>query len=172
MDITSSLQNAEALLNLWMRGMSYPDTTRLDVVLPPRELKSAVNILKKARWGYLSAITCLDHPAAAVMPPQENSTPPAPDGSIEVLYQFCEGAAVLTIRVTVPYSAAIIPSICSIIPYATLYEREAMELFGVIFKNTPDSDRLVLPDDWPVGVYPLRKSFTGFTDPKKEELEG
>jgi len=170
MDITSSLQNAEALLNLWMRGMNYSDLSRLDVVLPPRELKSAVSILKKAHWGYLSAITGLDHPAPAPMQ-DDSSKALAADGSIEVLYQFCEGAAVLTLRVTVPYSAAIIPSICSIIPYATLYEREAMELFGVTFKNTPDSERLVLPDDWPVGVYPLRKSFTGFTDPQKEELE-
>ncbi len=171
MDITSSLQNAEALLNLWMRGMNYPDLSRLDVTLPPRELKSAVSILKKAHWGYLSAITGLDHPAPAPMA-QESASVLLPDGAIEVLYQFCEGAAVLTLRVSVPYSAAIIPSICSIIPYATLYEREAMELFGVAFKNTPDSDRLVLPDDWPVGVYPLRKSFTGFTDAQKEELGG
>jgi Ni,Fe-hydrogenase III component G len=171
MDITSSLQNAEALLNLWMRGMNYPDLSRLDVVLPPRELKSAVSILKKARWGYLSAITGLDNPAPASTA-QDSANIPGPDGVIEVLYQFCEGAAVLTLRVSVPYSAAIIPSICSIIPYATLYEREAMELFGVIFKNTPDSDRLVLPDDWPVGVFPLRKSFTGFTDKQKAEMEG
>jgi Ni,Fe-hydrogenase III component G len=170
MDITSS-QNAEALLNLWMRGMNYPDLSRLDVTLPPRELKSAVGILKKAHWGYLSAITGLDHPASAPTG-QDSANPLVPDGTIEVLYQFCEGAAVLTLRVSVPYSAAIIPSICSIIPYATLYEREAMELFGVNFKNTPDSDRLVLPDDWPVGVYPLRKSFTGFTDAQKKEMEG
>lgn len=171
MDITSSLQNAEALLNLWMRGMNYPDLSRLDVTLPPRELKSAVSILKKAHWGYLSAITGLDHPAPAPTA-EESDNVIAPDGAIEVLYQFCEGAAVLTLRVSVPYSAAIIPSICSIIPYATLYEREAMELFGVTFKNTPDSDRLVLPDDWPVGVYPLRKSFTGLTDAQKEEMGG
>jgi Ni,Fe-hydrogenase III component G len=37
-----------------------------------------------------------------------------------------------------------------------------MELFGVEIVGTPDTDRLVLPDDWPHGVYPLRKSFTGF----------
>ena len=28
--------------------------------------------------------------------------------------------------------------------------------------DAEDFDRLVLPDDWPDGVYPLRKSFTGF----------
>jgi Ni,Fe-hydrogenase III component G len=27
--------------------------------------------------------------------------------------------------------------------------------------GTPNTDRLVLSDDWPKGVYPLRKDFTG-----------
>ena len=32
---------------------------------------------------------------------------------------------------------------------------------GFVIEGTPVPDRLVLPDDWPDGVYPLRKSFTG-----------
>ena len=55
----------------------------------------------------------------------------------------------------------LVPTICDIIPSATLYERELMELFGVTVEGTPDPARLVLPDEWPEGVYPLRKSFTG-----------
>ena len=34
-------------------------------------------------------------------------------------------------------------------------------MFGVDLLGTPDSDHLLLPDEWPNGVYPLRKSFTG-----------
>jgi Ni,Fe-hydrogenase III component G len=32
--------------------------------------------------------------------------------------------------------------------------------------GTPDPGKLLLPDDWPDGVYPLRKSFTGLETPK------
>jgi ech hydrogenase subunit E len=32
-----------------------------------------------------------------------------------------------------------------------------MEMFGVVVEGTPNTNRLFLPDDWPDGVYPLRK---------------
>jgi Ni,Fe-hydrogenase III component G len=47
------------------------------------------------------------------------------------------------------------------VPTATLYERELQEMFGFVVAGTPDSGRLLLPDDWPDCVYPLRKSFKG-----------
>ena len=81
---------------------------------------------------------------------------------MEVLYQFCEGPAVTTLRVTVPYSKAVIPTVCGIIPSATLYEREIIEMFGITIEGTPNTDKLLLPDDWPDKVYPMRKEFTGF----------
>jgi Ni,Fe-hydrogenase III component G len=68
---------------------------------------------------------------------------------------------VATLRVTVPYADPRVPSICPIVPTATLYERELQEMFGFVVEETPVPDRFVLPDDWPDGVYPLRKSFTG-----------
>jgi Ni,Fe-hydrogenase III component G len=74
---------------------------------------------------------------------------------------------VLTIRVAAPYSDPYLPTICDLIPAATLYEREFIEMFGVILEGTPSTDRLLLADDWPVGIYPLRKSFTGL-----DTLEG
>ena len=38
-------------------------------------------------------------------------------------------------------------------------EREMHELFGIHFDGNPDLRTLLLPDDWPEGVYPLRKNF-------------
>ena len=38
-------------------------------------------------------------------------------------------------------------------------------MFGITVINTPDSNRLFLPDDWPVGVFPMLKEF----DPKVEQ---
>jgi Ni,Fe-hydrogenase III component G len=52
-----------------------------------------------------------------------------------------------------------VPSICSVIPAASFFERELAEMLGVVIADAPDSNRLFLPDDWPDGVYPLRKDF-------------
>jgi NADH:ubiquinone oxidoreductase subunit C len=163
MDITKELQTAEDLLKPWTVETKRPDDRRLDVKLEAKDLLDAVKALVDARWGYLAAITGLDHPAPKP-PVVEGEPAPAPtvEGNLEALYHFCFGAAIATLRVSVPYSNPQVPSVCGLIPSATLYERELMELFGFVCENTPNPSRLVLPDDWPDGVYPLRKSFTGF----------
>jgi Ni,Fe-hydrogenase III component G len=74
---------------------------------------------------------------------------------------------VATIRVPLEYKKARVDSICDIIPSATLYEREAAELLGIEFSGTPSTEHLLLPDDWPTGVYPLRKTFTGLSKKQK-----
>ncbi|NMC80497.1 MAG: hydrogenase large subunit, partial [Chloroflexi bacterium] len=56
-----------------------------------------------------------------------------------------------------------------LIPSATLYERELMEMMGVQLVGTPSSDRLLLPDEWPENVFPLRKSFTGLNSLPQEQ---
>jgi Ni,Fe-hydrogenase III component G len=88
---------------------------------------------------------------------------------VELLYHFCNGAAIITMRMKLPYANAAIDSICEVIPSATLYEREASELLGVDFIGTPSTEHLLLPDEWPVNVYPLRKSFTGLEKQNKVE---
>lgn len=50
-----------------------------------------------------------------------------------------------------------IPSITPIIPGANWHEREAHDFFGILFEEHPSLERLILPYDWPEGVYPLRK---------------
>jgi Ni,Fe-hydrogenase III component G len=141
--IMSALQQAQQLLGNWVQNWSAPEENRLDADVTPENLLEAVKALDEQHWGYLIAITGLDsNPEAGVM---------------EVLYHFSSGAAVLTLRVTVPREMAVIPSICRIIPYASVFERELSEMFGVEVYDTPDSSRLYLPDDWKEGVYPLRK---------------
>jgi Ni,Fe-hydrogenase III component G len=73
------------------------------------------------------------------------------------LYHFCAGAAVVSLRVRVARAAAELPSISPLIVSASVFERETSEMFGVTFLDAPDTRRLFLPDDWPDGVYPLRK---------------
>lgn len=156
MDTQTALTQAQELLQLWTDSTAQPEAHRLDVKVSRENFKAAITAVKQAKWGYLAAITGLDVAATEEA-----------EGQVEGLYHFCEGAAVLTIRVAAPYSDPYLPTICDLIPAATLYEREFIEMFGVILEGTPSTDRLLLADDWPVGIYPLRKSFTGL-----DTLEG
>ncbi|NPV56846.1 MAG: NADH-quinone oxidoreductase subunit C [Anaerolineae bacterium] len=155
------LKIAERLLQSYLNSFTYPAEGRLDVVIPAEKLVDTVARLIEARWGYLGSITGLDiaSPAGA-----EDEANDQTAGHFECLYIFFSGAAVLVLRVPLAYDAAVVPSICGLIPAATLYERELMEMFGIEVEGTPVKDRLVLADDWPKGVYPLRKSFSGIAD--------
>ncbi len=150
MDINTLLQSAQSLLAPWTDRVETPEPERVDVYLLAEKIVDAVQAMVNAGGWHLSAITGLD------IPQSEDS-----EGAIELLYHFCQGAAIVTLRIQVPYGLPEAPSICGVIPAATLYEREMIEMFGVILDGTPSRARLLLPDDWPDWVYPLRKSFTG-----------
>jgi formate hydrogenlyase subunit 5 len=62
---------------------------------------------------------------------------------------------------------ATIPSITDIIPGANWAEREVRDVIGVAPMGHPDPRRLVLPDDWPDGVYPLRRDFRYNAQPER-----
>jgi Ni,Fe-hydrogenase III component G len=143
-----ALKTAVSLLEPWAETAVYPEENRLDMVVGRDELVTAVACLADNQWGYLAAITGLDHPDPAEGEP-----------FIESLYHFCEGAAVLTLRVAVPRDDAQLPTICAQIPAATIYERELSEMLGVTVTDTPNPDLLYLPDDWQRDTYPLRKDF-------------
>lgn len=64
----------------------------------------------------------------------------------------------LIIKVGVPGDDPTIPSISEIYPGANFYEREAWDLFGIVFEGHTDLTRLLLPDDWE--GHPLRKDYS------------
>jgi Ni,Fe-hydrogenase III component G len=160
LDLVQSLEKAESLLSPWTDVFTRPDDHRLDAVLAAKDLAPAVAALVEVRWGYLAAITGIDRPAVK----GEEDSPQGED-EIEIMYTFCWGAAILSLHVRVPYSNAVIATVCDLIPSASFYERELMEMYGVVVENTPNPERLMLPDIWPEGIYPLRKSFSGLHDP-------
>jgi len=53
-----------------------------------------------------------------------------------------------------------IESIVPLLPAAEWIEREIHDILGIDFKGHPNLRRLILADDWPEGVYPLRKDFS------------
>jgi len=81
---------------------------------------------------------------------------------IEILYHFSLDRAgfVVTMRAILKdKESPHIDSITSVTRSAWWIEREIHELFGIEFDGNSDLRPLLLPDDWPKGVYPLRKNF-------------
>ncbi|MFX1318183.1 MAG: NADH-quinone oxidoreductase subunit C [Promethearchaeota archaeon] len=76
---------------------------------------------------------------------------------IEIRYHFRFLGTIITIITSVPKSKAEINSITDILPGANFHEREVSDFFGVVFLNHPNPKRLILPDNWPENLFPLRK---------------
>ncbi|MFQ5688078.1 MAG: NADH-quinone oxidoreductase subunit C, partial [Candidatus Scalindua sp.] len=63
-------------------------------------------------------------------------------------------------------------SITDGVPAAHWYEREIMDMFGLVPKFHPDLRRLVFHDSFPADSYPLRKDWTISADDLKEWGDG
>ena len=80
---------------------------------------------------------------------------------IEILYHFMypQDHQLITVRTKLGKPSPEIESIGTFMPAAIWIERELYDILGVVFKNHPDPRRLIMADDWPEGVYPLRRDF-------------
>lgn len=84
----------------------------------------------------------------------------ASSGAFRLSYVFApRGGGWRTIETLVDAREPVFPSVTPFVPAAHWYEREVQDMFGLTPVGHPDARRLVLHDDWPDGVYPLRKDF-------------
>jgi formate hydrogenlyase subunit 5 len=63
----------------------------------------------------------------------------------------------ITVKALVDERTLEFPSVTPRVPAAVWGEREVRDMYGLIPVGLPDERRLVLPDDWPDELYPLRK---------------
>jgi NADH-quinone oxidoreductase subunit C len=63
----------------------------------------------------------------------------------------------ICLKVDVAVATPEVPSVSSIWPTANWHEREAFDMFGIVFTGHPDLRRILCPDDW--DGFPLRKDF-------------
>jgi NADH-quinone oxidoreductase subunit C len=83
------------------------------------------------------------------------------DDCFEVLYHYAndESGCFVTIKAFIrDRDKPAIESITPFVPGAEWIEREVHDILGIDFPNHPNLRRLILADDWPEGVYPLRKA--------------
>jgi Ni,Fe-hydrogenase III large subunit len=84
----------------------------------------------------------------------------AASGSFRLSYLFAlPNRDWVTVECAINPERAAFPSVTPAIPAAHWYEREVRDMFGLEPVGHPDPRRLIHHDDWPEGVYPLRKDF-------------
>lgn len=81
------------------------------------------------------------------------------DGSLGLIHTFSfdKNDLFLCVRTSAPSDNPVFDSITPDIPNAGWSEREYMDLLGMKFTGHPKAKKLILSDDWPEGIYPLRK---------------
>jgi len=75
----------------------------------------------------------------------------------------------IIVTTSIPWHDTEFPSVTPKVPAASWYEREVHDLLGLKPLEHPDLRRLVVPDDWPEGDYPLRKEFKFDERPPRTE---
>jgi formate hydrogenlyase subunit 5 len=77
--------------------------------------------------------------------------------NIGVLYHVRLSNDFVTVRIDVPKENPKIATITDLMPGSAFHERELTDLLGVTIEGHPSPGRLLLPENWPENVYPLRK---------------
>jgi NADH-quinone oxidoreductase subunit C len=135
---------------------AFVTQSRGQVVLHPgkAEYIKVVTALKKEGFVTCSDLCAVDYLGAAL-------ARPLPEGMraerFEVVVNLLNFETADRIRVRVQLSAEdpTVGSLYDLYPGTEAMEREAFDLFGIIFSGHPDLTRILLPEDWE--GHPLRK---------------
>jgi NADH-quinone oxidoreductase subunit C len=95
---------------------------------------------------------------------------PQRERRFDVVYHLLSPHQNLRIRVVVATDAATtIPSVTAVFPGADWFEREAYDLYGILFSGHPDLRRILT--DYGFDGHPLRKDFplTGFVEVRYDD---
>lgn len=141
-----TVEEGKAILEQNLQGMIVAMTTgvrRIFLTVDVANLIPACKVAKdKMGYTHVTTITARDTGSA-----------------IDVLYHLTQKGLILTIKVSTDRDKPSVTSITPLFPGAVMYERECHDILNVDVVGHPDMRRLVLPDDWPEGVFPLRKDW-------------
>ena len=139
-----------------VHGLAVSDSCGQDVVHPTRE--QYIELVRDlADDGY---VMCVDLTAVDYLKFMDRSLP---DGiareRFEVVVNLLDlgNRRRLRLRVQVPEDDAVLPTLFDIHPGTEAMEREAFDMFGIVFTDHPDPSRILMPEDW--DGHPLRKDY-------------
>ncbi len=132
-----------------LMGVHEPNDRRVYITVDKKDIPVVCRFMSEDLGGRLATASGVDKRSG-----------------IEILYHFMYPAdhQMITVRTKIKKPSPEIESIGVFLPAAIWIEREISDILGVVFKNHPDPRRLIMADDWPEGVYPLRRDFR---EPKK-----
>lgn len=129
-----------------VKDVTWQDADQLTVTVATDALPDVVEFLYFGRGGWLPVMVGND----------ERSF----NGCYAVYYVLSmeeQDKCYLVVRAEVDPVTCEYPSVTPRVPACVWSEREVRDMYGLIPVGLPDERRLVLPDDWPEGLYPLRK---------------
>jgi NADH-quinone oxidoreductase subunit C len=126
------------------------------VVFPARgEYHEVVAAFKEAGFEMLADLTVVDY---LTHPGRTLPTGVAPERfELAVVLLSLEQHERARLRVQVPEAQPVVASVWDLFRGAEAMEREAFDMFGVVFDGHPDLTRILMPEDWE--GHPLRKDF-------------
>jgi NADH-quinone oxidoreductase subunit C len=121
------------------------------ISVPRERIRETLSALKSQGFESYAFMTCVDHLETPVVEP--------PPERFELIYELrsIRHHRELRVRVFVPESDPVVPSVHDIFAPANWDERETWDLYGIGFDGHPALTRILMPDDW-VG-HPLRRDY-------------
>ena len=124
------------------------DRGELTLHVRPSSLREVAKVLRddpNLRFELLSSVSGVDYPAQP-----------------ERLHSVAHFTSLtyrrrLRIEVAVTFEDPHVPSLCPLYPTADFHEREAWDMFGIIYDGHPALTRILMPDDW--DGHPQRKDY-------------
>jgi NADH-quinone oxidoreductase subunit C len=118
---------------------------RAVLVIDPTKVKAVLSRLQSKGYGFLASLHGVDY------------YPHEP--RLGVLYELLDMNRVerISVKARVPTDAPEIDSVVELFPGAEFPEREAYDMFGVVFKGHPDLRRILMPEDYE--GHPQRRDF-------------
>jgi len=162
MDIDEALTRLSEHVSTVLKGVALRSDVRfgeLTLTIVRDDIVSALTTLRddpRCRFEVLLDICGVDYPAR----PER----------FEVVYHLLSPRKNLRLRLKVATDErSAVPSVVEVFPAANWYEREAYDMYGIMFSGHPDLRRILT--DYGFEGYPLRKDFplTGYVEVRYDD---